>query len=457
MVHNINVRVNKSWLERHCLLVGSTGAGKSVLMSSMFYDLVRTSNAKRQHSVCLIEPHGDFSAKIAFAKIIPRDRLVYVSSTINREAGTDGYACIINPFEHDNTSQMVYLLTTELTSAIGELLADTTTPLTVQMTMLLRNCISVTLKCRAIGLEPSLEVLCRFFSSKDEVGAELVALGQRSENSVERMFFLQDFDNQLYTQTKVSLRTKLLYFLSDSLLFSMLCGKSTINLLDSLEQGKVIIFQIPKGASKFVSSVFGRLMIAYINTLMLRREAIDPKKRKPCFLFIDEFQTLLTSSLASSLQEVRKYRLALILATQSLKQLESHTLKKTIIVNTGVRAISLSDHQDRKDFSAEMGVTPEALATLEPLQFMIKKNDGKSTAFRFRVQILSSHLFYEGEQKLELLHYLIHESGLYVKISPPPAPPPSENKDEDSKKSNNTSTGKRKDNPFNGQIPAFKS
>jgi energy-coupling factor transporter ATP-binding protein EcfA2 len=448
MKHTLNVRIKKNHLERHCLIVGATGAGKSLLMQSMFYDLVRTSNARRQHSVILIEPHGDFSSKIAFAKIIPKDRLVYISSTINREAKTEGYCCTINPFENDGSEHIRYLLTTELTAAIGELLADTSTPLTVQMTMLLRNCISITLKTK----DASLETLCRFFLDKDNQNADLRELGKQSDNPRERTFFTHDFQSQEYTLTKRSIRTKLLYFLSDTLLFSMLCGKSTVNLEQCLEQGKVIIFQIPKGASKFVSSVFGRLMIAYINTIILRREAVASHLRKPAFLFIDEFGTLLTASVSSSLQEIRKYRLSLILATQSLKQIESTVMKKTVMVNTGIKAISLSDSQDRVEFAREMGVSTDSLATLEPLHFMIKHNDGKSSAFRFKVKILSKHLFYQGEERQALLDSLI-QSGMYVKetIPPPPPPPLLEYNKIQVVKARNINN----DNPFNGHKPAF--
>lgn len=434
-------------------------------MQDMIWDLIRTSNAKRQHAVILIEPHGDLSSRIAFARHISRDRLVYISSTINREAGVEGYTCVVNPFEHDS-EDMRYLLTTELTAAIAELLADTSTPLTVQMTMLLRNMISVTLRAKEIGIVPSLEVLCRFCLDKDGQNADLIALGKQSGNPRERTFFTHDFSSAEYTITKRSIRTKLLYFLSDTMLYNMLCGKSTVNIEACLNKGDILIFQLPKGASQFVSSVFGRLMIAYLNTLMLRREAIEAKDRKPCFLFIDEFQTLITQSLASSLQEIRKYRMSLILATQSLKQIDSATMKKTVMVNTGMKCISLSDNQDRKEFAAEMQVAPEALAALQPLQFMLKQLDGKSEAFRFRVPILSKYLFYEGKEKQEVLAYLIQQ-GMYVKLhkekqeneTVPPAPPPLATPPVQDREQRTGKAPKKKkhdnDNPFDNTKPAF--
>lgn len=468
MKHTIHARIKKTALERHCLIVGATGSGKSQLMQGMVWDLIRTSNAKRQHAVVLVETHGDFSSKIAFAKHIPLDRLVYVSATMNREAGVQGYMCSVNPFENDGSDEMRYVLTTELTAAITELLADTSTPLTVQMTMLLRNMISVTLRAKEIGVNPSLEVLCRFCLDKDGQNTDLVELGKRSPNPRERTFFTHDFHSQDYNITKRSIRTKLLYFISDELLYDMLCRPSTANIENSLTKGDVIIFQIPKGASKFVSSVFGRLMIAYLNSLMLRREALPMKERKQCYCFIDEFQTLITQSLASSLQEIRKYRMSLILATQSLKQIESTTLKKTVMVNSGLRCISLSDNQDRKEFSAEMGVKTEELEKLQAMQFMIKNNDGKSQAFRFRVHILKNELFYQGKEKQAVLDYLLHQSGIYRQLpktentdettgtkSPPPPPAPPLATPPEQPKSKEKKTRPADDNPFSGTRPSF--
>jgi ABC-type dipeptide/oligopeptide/nickel transport system ATPase component len=135
---------------KHFFICGASGSGKSVLMQSMFYDQIRTS-AKREHSQILIEPHGDFSGKIAFARIIDKERLVFISSgnTINRDAHTEGITGIFNPFLNDGSEEMRYCLTHELTNAIAELLESsqhaTQFGITVQMATLLSPAIAVTL------------------------------------------------------------------------------------------------------------------------------------------------------------------------------------------------------------------------------------------------------------------------------------------------------------------------
>lgn len=414
----------------------------------------RNSQQNQKYALVAIDPHGDTARQLVrFSHNLKKERLVYISSTINREANTtEPYTAIINPFEHDGSEHMKYLLAQELTDAITELLADTAHAMTVQMTALIRPAIATVLN----SPNPSMETLARFFLDKDGMNEDLIALGKQSPILQHRQFFEHDFHSAEYVLTKRSIRTKLLYFLADPMLGNMLNGKSTVNINNCLEQGKVIIFNLPKGAGKFTSNVFSRLMIAYNHALMLRRDAIDPKKRKPCFMFVDEFQTVLGNSLASGLAESRKYGLSLILATQSVKALTNNEIKKTVMLNTSLKVVGMTDHEDRVIFSRELGVSTDELAKLETLQFYIKKNDGKHTAFRFSVPILHERYFQTDVQLKELMQYLVYQSGIYVKVqkTPPPAPPLST-----SVKSKQTQRKKQsdKDNPFDEDFlkPAF--
>jgi type IV secretory pathway TraG/TraD family ATPase VirD4 len=54
----------------------------------------------------------------------------------------------------------------------------------------------------------------------------------------------------------------------------------------------------------------------------LKRAAIDPKDRKPFYLYIDEFQNYVSKSIESILSEARKYKLGLTIAHQYIEQLK---------------------------------------------------------------------------------------------------------------------------------------
>lgn len=420
----VSVKISaKKDLSQHMVIVGRSGSGKSMLLQLLAYELIRKSNGNRKYAVCVIDPHGDLGRACMSFAIQDKARLVYLSSAINREANTpqgQDYTCVFNPFMSDGSPEMRYLLTETLTESLCELLIDAN--LTVQMLSIVRPCIATILRLNEIGKVPSLAELARFFL--DGQNEDLIALGKTSEVEQHRIFFSHDWYADNLMVSKKSIRVKLSYFLSDPRLANMLNGISTVDVEKAINDGSVIIVNLPKGSGAFTSKVMGKLMFAYIHALMLRRDTIEPHLRKRTYLLVDEFQTLLTSSLASSLAEARKYGLSVILANQSLLQIENTAIRKTIMVNTGIKAVSLTDYQDRITFARELGsgVSAEDIEKLRPLQFYLKRNDGKHQAFKFNVPILSSAYFLSKKGRRELLEYLVYESGQY-RLVPPPAPP----------------------------------
>lgn len=379
------------------------------------------SNRKNKFSLIVLDPHGDLAKKVlGFAHNTTPDRVVYVSSSINKEVPTnDHYTAIINPFICDKSDDTVNVLSQELADALIELLSDTQYNFTPQMQAILRPCIATVLRSE----NPSLNELKRFML--DGQNEDLVELGKRSSNAQHRDFFINDFHVEEYRLTKKSIRTKLTCFLGDQVLANMLNGTSTIDVEKCINEGSMLIFSLPKGSGKFTSSVFGRLMIAYLHSIFLKRAELSEKQRKQTFFVIDEFQSYITQSLAANLAEARKYGLSLILATQSLKSIENAPIRKTVMVNTGVKAVGQTDYEDRSTFAKELGIKGDLIEVLEPLQFYIKIFDGKHTPFRFNVPMLGKKYFLTERKRKELLEGIVYRSGQYVVVPPlPPAPQP---------------------------------
>ena len=339
---------------------------------------------------------------------------MYISSSINKEIENfkkddNIYTTVINPFDHDGKEDTINILSQELADALIELLSDTSYNFTPQMQAIIRPCISTVLRSK----NPCINELKRFML--DGQNSDLVELGKQSNNAQHRDFFLNDFHIEEYRLTKKSIRTKLTYFLGDQILSNMLNGKSTVNIEKCLDEGKIIIFNLPKGSGKFTSSVFGRLMIAYIHSIILRRDNLPREKRKQLFFFIDEFQNYITSSLASNLAEARKYGLSLVLATQSLKMIENTAIRKAVMVNTGIKAISQTDYEDRSTFAKELGMKAEDLESLRPMQFYVK-NDVGQEPFKIQVPILSKEHYLLDLEKKNFLQYIVYDSKQYTVI-----------------------------------------
>ena len=88
----------------------------------------------------------------------------------------------------------------------------------------------------------------------------------------------------------------------------------------------------------------------------MSRADIAASKRRPFYLYIDEFQNFATKSFATILSEARKYNLSLILAGQYFNQI-SEELKMSIFANvvnyfifrvSKLDAITLVDNFDMK-------------------------------------------------------------------------------------------------------------
>ena len=80
--------------------------------------------------------------------------------------------------------------------------------------------------------------------------------------------------------------------------------------------------------------MIGSLLITKIQIDAMSRADIAASKRRPFYLYIDEFQNFATKSFATILSEARKYKLSLILANQYTSQLDED-IKNAIFGNVG--------------------------------------------------------------------------------------------------------------------------
>ena len=86
---------------------------------------------------------------------------------------------------------------------------------------------------------------------------------------------------------------------------------------------KVILVNLSKGLTgEENSKLVGRMVAMQLKLSALKRAKIDPKKRTPYFLYIDEFQNYVSKSIESILSEARKYKLGLVIAHQYIDQLK---------------------------------------------------------------------------------------------------------------------------------------
>jgi hypothetical protein len=96
-----------------------------------------------------------------------------------------------------------------------------------------------------------------------------------------------------------------------------------LTISDVTENGKILLVSLAK-LGDISRNIFGSLIISKIKQAIFRRENISEKsKRRPFYLYVDEFQEFVTTGFHKALQHGGKYALGLTLANHYPGQLGS--------------------------------------------------------------------------------------------------------------------------------------
>jgi hypothetical protein len=95
-----------------------------------------------------------------------------------------------------------------------------------------------------------------------------------------------------------------------------------------MDERKILLCDLSKGAlGEDVSSLLGSLLVTKLALAALSREDIPEVKRRQHFLYIDEVHNFTYGmDLPTILSEARKYRLSLVIATQTINQLQEKSI-----------------------------------------------------------------------------------------------------------------------------------
>ena len=111
--------------------------------------------------------------------------------------------------------------------------------------------------------------------------------------------------------------------------------KSTIDLVEIMDQGKILILNLAQGKlGEDNAALLGSMIITQIQLSAMGRSYAKEEDRRDFFLYVDEFQNFATSSFAKILSEARKYRLSLTIANQYLAQMDDAT-RNAVFGNVG--------------------------------------------------------------------------------------------------------------------------
>ena len=148
------------------------------------------------------------------------------------------------------------------------------------------------------------------------------------KDPVIKSFWVNEFakyTQKLETEALASIQNKIGQFISNPLIRNIMGQtRSSINMRDIMDNGKILIVNLSKGKiGEDNSRLLGAMMISRLQLAAMSRVDIKEENRKDFFLYVDEFQNFATESFANILSEARKYHLGLVLAHQYINQLVS--------------------------------------------------------------------------------------------------------------------------------------
>ena len=306
---------------RHVYILGKTGMGKTTLLENM---VIQDIEAGR--GVCYVDPHGDTAEKII--NHIPLDR---INDVLYINPADLDFPVGFNVFESVDKSKD-HLLAAGLMGVFKKIWPDVWSP---RMEYILQNCIYALLEVP----NSTLLGISRILADKvyrDEVVSQL-------KDPIVRGFWEDEFAN--YTEKFASeaiapIQNKVGQFLSAPIIRNIVSQvKSTFNLRDMMDEGKIVVVNLSKGRiGEENSRLLGGLLITKIQLAVMERIEIPEEKRRDFYLYVDEFQNFATESFANILSEARKFHLNLTITHQYIAQLEiggSTVLRDAVFGNVG--------------------------------------------------------------------------------------------------------------------------
>ncbi len=143
-------------------------------------------------------------------------------------------------------------------------------------------------------------------------------------------------------------------FLSNPILKKILVdNKRQVSFRQAMDEGKTVIINLSKGSiGEDATTLLGGLLLNAIGLASFSRVNIPEESRRPFMVYVDEFQSFSTLSLANMLSELRKYGVGLILANQFLSQLNAE-IKDAVLGNVGTTVAFRLGISDAKYMAGE--------------------------------------------------------------------------------------------------------
>ncbi len=359
---------------RHMYLIGKSGTGKSTLLESMI-----TQDIQNGAGVGVLDPHGETIDRVM--ERIPDHR---VDDVIYFDPSDDKHPLGLNLLEMDDPSQK-NLMASGLVSAIKQHFDYSWGP---RLEYLLNYAILTLLEVPGTTMMGITRLM-------EDANYQKYILHQVKDPVVikfwEKEFKEMKGNQKLVTEAIAPIQNKVNRFLASTTIRNILGQKkSTLDLWNAMNSGKIVLMNLSKGKiGSDNANLLGALLVSRIQFYALQRAKIPYDKRRPFYLYVDEFQNFATGSFEEILSESRKYKLGLYLTHQFTGQLPEE-LQEAVFGNVGTIATFSLGAQDAKVLAREFApyFTEEDIISLERFYVYIKLMIDGMTSHPFSGRIM---------------------------------------------------------------------
>lgn len=315
------IRLNPLDRRRHLYIIGQTGTGKSYLLRNQIKQDIDSGAG-----IGIIDPHGDLVE--AILGMIPESR--YNDVVLFDPADTE-WPVGLNLLEATTATEKDFAISEMISTFQKLFLAEHLGPVFEHS---MRNAM---LTLMADEINPGTLVdIPRIFTDPVFVRQLLIKV----TDPLVRDFWEKEM-LKMSEQTKSEmigyLVSKVGRFVENSMMRNIIGqNRSGIDFNDIMNNGKILLVNLSKGRiGEMNSALLGLIVTAKLQMAAFKRaEERNEESRRDFYLYMDEFQSFTTDSIATILAEARKYRLNLILAHQFIGQL-TEKIRDAVFGNAG--------------------------------------------------------------------------------------------------------------------------
>lgn len=301
----------------HEYVIGKTGTGKSTMLETLIRQDIMAGRG-----FGLIDPHGDLIDRVVAA--IPEQRAHHVHY-LNMPDAAQPFG--FNPLRHVHSS-LIPLAASGLMEAFKKHWVDAWG---VRMEHVLRNAVYALLETPDAHL-PDILRLLRDNPYRRKIIAQI-------GNDQVKQFWRDEFEqySPRYRADAIApIQNKVGSLLADPRLLRLFSAPlRPLRIRRIMDKGEILLVNLARGrVGEDSASLLGSMLVTTIGLAAFSRTDIPEERRRPFFLYLDEFQNFTTASVATMISELRKYKVGLVLANQHLAQL-SDEVREAVLGNVG--------------------------------------------------------------------------------------------------------------------------